>query len=287
MISISSVSSTDLKQRRKELKNQRRIRFFQSVWRTLLLGSLTGGAFWVITLPNWVIRQGDQIKIQGNQFLSEEAVLKLMSMSYPQSIFQVETQELINNLEATGPIAQATITRNLFPPSLILEVKERQPVAIAMIPQQAKNPNKSENIGFLDEQGVWMPKSSYSNNNPQLQFPNLKIIGDLQQYQAYWPEFYQTLMRGNVKINEVNWQNPNNVILKTEIGTVHLGAYSSLFPEQLVVLARLKDLPKQVNQSQVAYIDLTNPEFPSLRMAQGHQDNLEQLRLQGQVSQLP
>jgi cell division protein FtsQ len=193
----------------------------------------------------------------------------------------------VNNLESTGPIEQAIITRNLFPPSLILDVRERKPVAIAIIPQQAKAANKSENVGFLDEQGVWMPRSSYNETQDKNQFPSLKIIGDLQQYKTNWPEFYQTLMRSNVKINEVNWQNPNNVILKTEIGTVHLGAYGSVFPEQLIVLARLKDLPKQVNPSEIAYIDLTNPQFPSLRMAQGDKDHLEQFRLQGQISQLP
>ena len=56
------------------------------------------------------------------------------------------------------------------------------------------------------------------------------------------------------------------MILKTELGVIHLGAYSSKLSAQLRRLEEMRRLPTKVNPQDVAYIDLTNPANPFVQM---------------------
>ncbi len=110
MTSISSVSQTELAQRRQKLRQERRLKALQSSWRTIAVSGLAGGLAWVITLPGWVIRQPEQVAIAGNRFLSAQAIQSLLPMAYPQSLLQLEPQAIAAQLESKAPIAEATAT---------------------------------------------------------------------------------------------------------------------------------------------------------------------------------
>lgn len=273
MASIASVSQAQLTNRRKQLRRARRIRSVQSLWRSLFVGGLVGTLGWGITSSDLVIRQPEQIAIEGNHFLSAQAIRSLLPLSYPQSLLQVQPQALAQELESQGPIAEATVSRQLLPPGLTIQVKERKPVAIAIgaaAPQNSKTARSTSPEGLLDEQGVWMPASSYQPVEHDFELPTLKVIGSSDRYRPYWSDLYQAVSHSPVKVFEIDWQNPANLILKTELGKVHLGPYSSRVAEQLAILDRMRELPAHVNPSQIAYIDLTNPEFPAIQMLKGN-----------------
>lgn len=269
MANIASVSQNELTSRRKKLRQARRIKSFQSVWRTLFVGGMATGLVWAITLPDWVIRSPEQIVIEGNHFLSAKAIRSLLPLSYPQSILQVQPQAIAKSLESQGPIAKATVSRQLLPPGLTIQVRERKPVAIAKPPTRTLNSNTT--AGLVDDQGVWMPKTSYTELEQNLELPTLKVIGSNEQYRPYWSEVYQAMSRSAVQVLEIDWQDPGNLILKTELGNVHLGPYSSRFSEQLAILDRMRELPTHVNPSKIAYIDLKNPDFPAIQMIKGNE----------------
>ena len=212
----------------------------------------------------------------------------MLPLSYPESLLRVNPEAIEQNLESMAPIAGATVSRQLFPPGLKIEVTERYPVAIAQLtsseissgissgisseatpsardrgPKLATSPA----IGFLDARGVWMPEEYYSSLDKTLEMPTLKVIGNPKQYRSYWPELYQTISRSPVRVYEIDWREPTNLILKTELGVVHLGAYTSRFVEQVRVLDRMRELPNYFNPTQIAYIDLKNPNSPTLQMA--------------------
>lgn len=272
MANIASVSQTELTSRRKKLRRARRMKSFQSLWRTLFVGGMATSLVWAITLPNWVIRSSEQIVIEGNHFLSTKAIRSLLRLSYPQSILQIHPQAIAKSLETIGPIAKATVSRQLLPPGLTIQVKERKPVAAAISSTKqnfkASNPNTA--AGLVDEQGVWMPKSIYTQLDKNLELPTLKVIGDNEQYRPYWSEVYQAVNRSAVQVFEIDWQDPGNLILKTELGDVHLGPYGSRFTEQLGILDRMRELPTHVSPSKIAYIDLKNPELPAIQMTKGN-----------------
>lgn len=283
MTSIASVSQEKLTDRRKQLRRARRIKSFQAIWRSLFVGGMASSLVWAITLPDWVIRQPEQVVIEGNHFLSSKAIRSLLPLSYPQSILRVQPQAIAKSLESQAPIAEATVSRQLVPPGLTIQVKERKPVAIAVgtaplgaiaqaaASQNAKTSNATPPPGLLDEQGVLMPSSSYTKLEQNLELPTLKVIGSRDQYRSYWSEVYQAVSHSPVKVFEIDWQNPANLILKTELGNVHFGPYSSRFTEQLGVLDRMRELPSHISPSKIAYIDLKNPDFPAIQMIKGNE----------------
>lgn len=259
MTSIAPVSQKELAQRRKNLRRERRMRFVKASWRNVAIAGLTVGALWVATLPAWVIRKPEQVTIKGNQFLSPQAVRTLLPMTYPQSLLRVQPQAIADTLKTKAPIAEATVDRQLFPPSLTVRIRERVPVA-------QTEPVDNLAPGLLDENGAWMPQESYAALNPSLKLPTLKITGNPDQYRSQWSKLYPTLRQSPIKILAVDWEDPTNLILKTELGTVHFGAYSTNFSNQLAALDRMRRLGNRVNPTQVKYIDLKNPDSPLIQM---------------------
>lgn len=269
MTSIASVSQAELSQRRRMLRRQRRLKLFQALWRTSAVCGLAGGLVWTTTQPFWVLRESNQIVIEGNQLLSAQAIQSLVPLSYPQSLLRIEPEAIARSLESQPPIAEATVTRQLFPPSLTVQVKERVPVAIALTnPPNGTALTSKAAVGLLDANGVWMPLQSYNALKHTLELPKLKVIGTPEQYRPYWTQMYPALSHSPVRVIEVDCHNPTNLILKTELGIVHLGPYSSRFAEQLNVLDQMRQLPTQLNNGQIAYINLKNPDSPSVQMNQ-------------------
>jgi cell division protein FtsQ len=266
MGTIQSVSQSELARRRRQLRRNARIKAFQRSWQLLAVSALTGGLIWATTLPGWVIRQPTQVAIVGNKLLSAQAIRSLVPLSYPQFLLEIRPQGLAEALESSGPIAMARVSRQLFPPQLRVEVQERYPVAIATYGNSASESVSTESrVGLLDENGVWMPLESYTAIETSLQLPSLKAIGNPAEYRPYWAEVYRAIRQTPLKIHEIDWQDPSNLILKTEIGPVHLGPYSSRFATQLNVLAQMRQLPDRIDPGQIAYIDLSDPDSPSLQ----------------------
>lgn len=263
MSSIDSVSRSELTKRRRMLRTQRRIRMFQAIWRTLAVSGLAGGLIWATTRPIWVLRESDQVIVEGNQLLSEQVIKSFLPLSYPQSLLRIQPEVIAHSLESQPTIANATVTRQLFPSGITVQVKERIPVALAL----STTPTSKVLVGFLDETGALIPIQSYSSQH-RLQLPKLKVIGQPEQYRSYWEQLYQLVSRSPVKVIEIDCQDPANIILKTELGIVHLGSYSLQLATQLKVLDQMRRLSAQVNSNQIAHIDLKNPETPSVQMNQ-------------------
>ncbi len=255
MNNLASVSQGELTQRRLVLRRHRRIKQIKSVWRTLAISGLLGGLVWGATQPVWVVRESGQINVTGNQLLTTPAIQSLLKISYPQTLLEIKPEALAQELEAQPTISDAKVTRSLFPPSLKVQVTERIPVAVAL--------TKNATAGLIAADGVWIPQQSYAApNSTSFKMPKLKVRGQVEKYQPHWNQLYQAVNSLKVKVSEIDWQNPNNLILKTELGVIHLGAYSSKLSDQLRRLEEMRYLSTKVNLQDVAYIDLTNPADP-------------------------
>lgn len=272
---VTSFSPTDLRTRRRHLRRQRGVKSLQTVWRVLVVGGFAGGMFWVTTLPDWVIRRPEQVEIEGNELLSPQSVRSLLGISYPQSLLRLHPDAIAQHLESQGPISSATVRRQLFPPSLTVDVRERHPVAIAYLtdsksPQPKstgdRQPSPSNAAGLLDAQGVWIPLDSYQDLNPGTTLPQLKVKGDPQWYSPKWTQVYQALRDSPVVVEEIDWQDRSNLILKTNLGWVYCGADSHRLPQQLQVIDRMRTLPEKLDPQRMAYLDLRNPDAPYVQM---------------------
>jgi cell division protein FtsQ len=272
---FSPISQTDLAQRRQKLRRQRRVRLVQAIWRMLAVAGLAGGLIWVSTNPVWLIRTANQVKVEGNRFLPTQTVRSLLPITYPQSLLRVEPHQIEQELKAKAPIAEVSVNRQLFPPGLTVRIQERLPVAVWLAtPGDAQllnqRPTKDQNlatkVGLLDESGVQIALENFLLTERSLKLPALRVIGDTQHFRPIWSKLYREITRSPVKISEIDFQNPANVVLKTDLGTVQVGSYTDLFPEQLKTLDRMRKLPNQISLNQIAYIDLRNPASPTIQM---------------------
>jgi cell division protein FtsQ len=305
MSGIAPVSRTELAQRRKQLRKERRNRLLTTSWRSIVVLGLAAGTVWVIAQPNWVIRKAEQVKIEGNRFLATQTIRSLLPIQYPQSLMKIQASEISQALTTKAPIAETTVERHLFPPALIVKVREREPVAQVFLganapPQkdgkatagdksgdksQEKPQDKSQDkpqdksqdksgsalrpYGFLDENGMLLPLESYSNLTQDMKLPDLKLIGDPEMFRNQWSALYPIVRRSPVKIETIDWQTPSNLKLKTELGMVHVGTLGRLFPSQVRALDRMRQLPNRLPPAQIEYIDLRNPGTPLIQMKSG------------------
>lgn len=268
MIYPNVVSTTELKNRRRLLEKERRIRLLISLFRLGATLGFTTITFWYVTLPHWVIRDSKQIEIEGNELMTVDEIRRLIPLKYPQSILKLSPQELARRMEKKMPVEKVVVIKEFQPPRLKIRLKEKPPVAVAFSPKiSQKTPQITlEKVGYLDADGVFVDKKFYQNLEKQREkIPQLKIIGWPQTYLPYWQEVYHMIEQSPVKINTIDWRNPANMVLLTEIGTVYIGPYTSKFPEQLMVLEKMKSITRKIPRERIVYIDLMAPEIPSIK----------------------
>ena len=266
MSDVPSVSRDQLQSRRKTLRRRRRLSLGQSLWRWLAMAGLTGAVFWGATRPIWLIHSPRQIQVSGNERLSDEALQALVPLDYPQSLLKVEPEEIAQQLRQRAPLVEARVSRQILPPRLKVQVRERVPVAV-VLPAGGGEDSAYLQAGLIDAQGAWMPKSSFGlQTDANAKLPTLRLRGLQSQYQRYWPQIYATIRTSPVAIQELDWNDPSNLVLHTDLGVVYLGAYSPDLERQLATLDQMRNLSEQVGEAQVSHIDLTNPDRPSLAL---------------------
>jgi cell division protein FtsQ len=121
-------------------------------------------------------------------------------------------------------------------------------------------------MGLLDAYGYWMPYNSFTQLGSQE--PKLQVQGMRPAYQKDWPDIYQTLKTHPITIARIDWRDPTNLILHTELGTVHIGPYGPNFSKQLTALDRMRNLNAKMDIEEIAFIDLSNPDNPTLEILQ-------------------
>jgi len=275
MTNLATPFPEELSERRRSLRKQRRIRNFQNLWRVLAISGLAAGSFWLIRNPFWLLlRSSEQVIIEGNEMLADSAVHEVLALEYPQRIFDIEPEQLIEQLSTQGPIAHAQVSRQLFPPRVEITVQERLPVAVT-VPSRpgsattTEEPTPTTHAGLLDSEGHWMPQDPAMGLNREFKLPALRVRGFHPRYQVQWPQLYQAIQTSQINIQEVDWRSPNNLILQTELGNVHLGIYDARrFAEQRASLPRLRSLTSNPDAPAVDYIDLANPQVPAVKLAQ-------------------
>lgn len=264
MTDLPSVSRRQLLKRRQVLKQQRRIHLGQSSWRLLALAGLTGLMIWAVSQPIWLIRSPREIQVRGNQLLSDSLLQDLVPLDYPQSLLEVQPETIARQLLQRAPLLGAEVDRQLLPPGLKVTVQERVPVAVVLSAQPGDD--EPQPHGLIDAQGAWMPITSFGLGPTAKQLPGLQVHGLQPQYKRYWPQVYATIHRSPVAVQSIDWSDPTNLVLATDLGMVHLGPYSPDLEQQLATLDKMRNLPNHMPSSAVAYIDLSKPSQPAITL---------------------
>lgn len=263
---VSHSRRVSLVERRRQLRQQRYSERWRLIWRFGLTAGLCTGCFVLLQQPWWLLEGEHQLEVLGLVRLRDREVLDLLPLHYPVPIWAIQPQQLEASLRHYPLIQSAAVERRLLPLGVRITLVEREPLATSTLGTVP---------GVVDRAGVWVPQNIYT-DLPQL--PSLRIEG----YESQPPEQWQVLLalvgRSPITIQMLDWQDPNNVILETELGRVHLG--SLLFDEtgtseqqlqrQLQALDQLRELEQhcQCERQDIDYIDLRNPNNPTISLTE-------------------
>jgi cell division protein FtsQ len=297
MTGMLSVSRQDLLKRRRKLRHHRQMKILTAVWRILATSSIAGGMFWMVLAPVWLITTPAQILMRsGNQLLPQKTVQRLLQFSYPQSLWRIKPSAIAQSLERQPTIAQAIVNRRLFPPGLNIEIQERLPVAMIQPSSKSNATNCVSNsqasskkvtslpipcsqspkgddinlddINLIDASGNLIPWKKYIAFNPQGKLPALKVLGSPEQYHPYWVTVYQAIQDNSLNVMEIDFRDPTNVILKTELGAVHLGIPVVQLNQKIQRLREMGNLKAKFKSGEIVYIDLQSPDYPLVQLHQ-------------------
>jgi cell division septal protein FtsQ len=156
-------------------------------------------------------------------------------------------------------------------------VQDQPPVAVA---DQADQP------GLVNAAGNWLPLTSYQIDHDKL--PHLRLLSANSALCPDWPALYQGIQRSPIPVSEVDCRDALNLLLKTEIGDVRIGAFEpAKFRQQLQKAYELGDWQQlyqlKYNQtSDIAYIDLENPNMPKIQQSISNTNQKTDLKIDDQ-----
>lgn len=256
-------SPEQLKQRRHQLRQQRRYQTARSLWRFFCMCGILTGSIWTICQLDWTISTPEQVRIEGNQFLSDTTVRAMLAISYPQSLIKLGSEQLTSRLVDRGSIVNAKVDRGMFPPHLIVQIQDFPPVA------QIVREAASQDRIYIDERGLELPITSYRQNVAQ-SLPSLQLRLSAQGSCPQWIQLYRAVRSSPVAIGIIDCRDPQNLSLQTEVGKVRIGAIGdrSRLTNQIQQLDRLRDWQKHTLDREVEALDLENPDLPKLQLKQ-------------------
>jgi cell division protein FtsQ len=225
------------------------------------MSAIVAGTAWVVNQADWQISKPEQIRIEGNQYLSEATIRSMLAIPYPQQIIALSPDQLRTQLIAKTSIADARIDRRLLPPRVTVQIRDTPPVA-GIMEDETTDPQI-----FIDERGLQLPISSYRSAISQSP-PRLRLRLPIQGLCPNWSQIYRSINISPVAIGIIDCRNPQNLIFQTELGTVRIGVVSdkNRLNAQIQQLDRLRDWQKHTNPTDVEYLDLENPSKPRFQL---------------------
>ena len=248
---MSSLPPSQLNYKLALVNIQRQHMFRLAIWRSSIVVLCTVGIFLLAILPYWQIQHQSQIQVRDNRLVSDNFIYSNLNFDYPQSIWTINGSNLAKTIESVPSINVARIDKIAIPPQLIITLQEKLPVAIAI---------SSGDVGFLDLTGQWISQKFYDKINYNFALPKIKVIDYNLQYQKKWRDLYKLIsLYSELNITEVQWRESSDLLLSTKIGKVFLGSNSALLSKQFTTMLELLDLKSYVKNSEIDYIDLSNP----------------------------
>jgi cell division protein FtsQ len=298
----SDTQVISMSDRRRELKRQRQSKLWKSTWRTTAALGFTLGLGWLFNKPGWQITKASQVAIAGNTQISTQTLETFLPLTFPTSLLRAQPGTIKTMLERNTHADSVSVNRQLFPPRILVQIQERSPVAIATCPNcllVVQNPASSQpitigpsDLWLIDDRGIPLPYGSYPKLGSTSKAPDLAVTGylkplDAQQAKAVplkntpgqptlvaldsdlqkaWTSAYLPIRRSPVKIQQIDWQKPASLNLKTELGIVQMGPIGSNISEQLLALDRMRALPQTVDPKNIKFINLENPKNPMIEL---------------------
>jgi cell division protein FtsQ len=185
--------------RRQKPVEIRKRKFSRKTWplyRRILVGGIAAicagfalyeAASYLLYSPGVLLRSADQIEIQGNRFVSPEAVAEKFSADMGRSVVRVPLTERREAIEALPWVEEAHVQR-VLPNRIRVEITERTPVAFL---------RTGSDLSLVDAQGVILDRPA----DGEFKFPVIDGIGELtpmatrEQHMNLYVQFMKEIER--------------------------------------------------------------------------------------------
>ena len=200
------------------------------------------------------------IYIKGADFLSVNDIVENTSLQLPRRLIIIKTKLIEKELDQNISAKQISITRQIFPFGLVINIQTRKPVALA-----EKNENGIKINGFVDKDGVFI-KKDYLLQSENLTFP-IKIFGWKKDHKKLISLIIKTYKDSNdleiIKISSEGFITLEEKFLQK----IYLGLKTSEIEEKLNLIFDIKEqFKKQKFREKFNSLDLTDITNPKIKV---------------------
>jgi len=201
------------------------------------------------------------IRISGSELFSQNDVIKNSSLKFPIRLILINPNYLENELKQNLSLKNVSISRELFPFGLKVQVNTRTPIAYG-----EKILNDEKIRGFIDRDGVFIDKSNADEKN--LNKITIEVFGWKEKFKKILSEILVAQENYEFEVVKINFS-PNGflTIEEKDLKTIFLGFDPNLINYQLQIINNLKsELQKNNFLEKIDNIDLTDPNKPKIKV---------------------
>ena len=201
------------------------------------------------------------IKITGSELFSRNDVVNNSSLKFPIRLIFIKTYLLEKELKQNLSLKNVSVSRQIFPFGLNIEVNTRIPIAFG-----EKILNDEKILGFIDKDGVFINKRNAEEIN--LSKLAIQVFGWKEKFKKIISEILIAQENYEFEIIKITFS-PNGFLTLEErnLKTIFLGFNPNLINYQLQIINNLKNELKENNFSEkIDNIDLTNPDKPKIKV---------------------
>ncbi len=200
------------------------------------------------------------IYIKGADFITINDITQNSSLQLPKKLILIKTKLIEKELTQNISLRQISITRQIFPFGLVINIKTRKPVAFA---EREENGIKIK--GFIDKDGEFI-KEKYIPEREKLIFP-IKISGWKKDYQKAISLIIKTYKETDhletIKISSEGFITLEEKFLRE----IFLGFKTKEIEEKLNLIFDIKEqLKKQKIRKKIKSLDVTDLANPKIKV---------------------
>ena len=201
------------------------------------------------------------IRISGSKLLTHNDVANISTLKFPTRLIFIQTNLLEKELRQNLSLKNVSVSRQIFPFGLKVQVKTRTPIAFG---ERILNGEKIS--GFIDKDGIFINKQNVE--EIELSSLNIQIFGWKERFKETLSEILIARENYEFEIVKITFS-PNGFLTLEEknLKKIFLGFNPNLINYQLQIINDLKIQFKKNNfYEKIDSIDITDPNKPKIKV---------------------
>ena len=201
------------------------------------------------------------IRISGSELFSQNDLVKNSSLNFPIRLIFVETNLLEKELKQNLSLKNVSVTRQIFPFALKVNIKTRTPIAYG-----ERIVNDEKILGFIDKDGIFIDKQNTDEKN--LKKLTIEVFGWKKKFKKILSKIFIAIENYELEILKITFSSDGFLTVEEkDLKTIFLGFKPNLINYQLQIINNLKtEFKRNSFLIKIDNIDLTNPNKPKIKV---------------------